>query len=141
MCKVWNCSHIPFQRNNARKDSGPKFHSAHLKLMTLSSHASQESYYFVRLNYNLQQSVKEVRWMSELFSPPFSGEGCQIQLITTADKTGNDSDVNRGSAFAEFSSSSSFCIQFLTHSWEEFISAIAFMMNSLGDVKANPNVV
>ena len=63
----------------------------------------------------------------------------KIQFIITADKTGNDSDIYRGSA--EFSSSSSFCIQFLVHSWEELISAIAFMMNSLENVKANPNVV
>ena len=109
--------------------------------MTLSSHAPQEPYYFVRVKTNLQQSVKEVGWMSELFSPPFSGEDGQIQFITTADKTGKDSDVYRGSAFAEFSSSSSFCIQFLVHSWEELISAIAFMMNSLENVKTNPNVV
>ena len=79
--------------------------------------------------------------MSELFSPPFSGEDGQIQFITTADKTGNDSYVYRGSAFSEFSSSSSFCIQFLVHIWEELIPAIAFMMNSLENVKANPNVV
>ena len=79
--------------------------------------------------------------MSELFSPPFSGEDSQIQFITAADKTGKDSDVYRGSAFAEFSSSSSFCIQFLVHSWEELISAIAYMMNSLENVKANPNIV
>ena len=79
--------------------------------------------------------------MSELFSRLFSGEDGQIQFIITADKTGNDSDVYRGSAFTEFSSSSSFCIKFLVHSWEELISAIAFMMNSLENVKANPNVV
>ena len=37
--------------------------------------------------------MKEVGWMSELFSPPFSGEDGQIQFITTADKTGKDSEV------------------------------------------------
>ena len=79
--------------------------------------------------------------MSELFSPPFIGEDGQIQFITTADKTGKDSDVYRGSAFAELSSSSSFSIQFLVHSWEELISASEFMMNSLENIKANPNVV
>ena len=85
--------------------------------------------------------MKEVGRMSGLFSRPSSGEDDQIQFINAADKAGKDSDVYRGSAFAEFSSSSSFCIQFLVHSWEELISAIAFVMNSLENVKANPNVI
>ena len=55
-------------------------------------------------------------YLSQLTYPTSTG------LTRFFDKTGNDSDVYRGSTFAEFSSSSLFSIQFLVHSWEELIS-------------------
>ena len=85
--------------------------------------------------------MKEVGWISELFRRPFSGEDGQILFITTADKTGNDLTSTEVAPSLSFQVVARSVSSFLVHSWEELISAIAFMMNSLENVKANPNVV
>ena len=47
VCKIWNRSHSPFQKTRARKISGPRFHSAIIKLLTYWSLTHWRLYHFV----------------------------------------------------------------------------------------------
>ena len=136
MCKVWNRSHIPSRELTLEGFLDQNF-IPQSKIEDLMKPRPSGTVLLCthKLTFNSlrKKSGGCLGFLAGHSAEKTAKYSSSLQRI----KLGNDSDVYRGSAFAEFSSSSSFCIQLLVHSWEELISAIAFMLNSLENVKAN----